>query len=47
MDKMINMLAEAYISVYGIEKWNGLNDKEKHDAIMFIAEDYNNRWIGL
>jgi hypothetical protein len=47
MNKMINMIAESYIKVYGIEKWNGLSDKEKHDAVMIIANDFNNRWIGL
>ena len=43
MKEMINMIASAYIKVYGIEKWNGLSDKEKHDVVMFIANDLNNR----
>jgi len=41
--EMVNMIVEAYISVYGAEKWIGLNEKEKHDAIMYIANDLNNR----
>jgi len=43
MKEMINMIAKAYIEVYGIEKWNSLSDKEKHDVVMFIANDLNNR----
>ena len=43
MKEMINMIANAYIKVYGIEKWNSLSDKEKHDVVMFIANDLNNR----
>lgn len=37
--KMINMVQKAYIKTYGIEKWNGLTDKEKHDAVMIIIKD--------
>ena len=35
------MIAEAYITVMGLEKWNSLNDQEKHDVIMTIARDLN------
>ena len=42
-DKMINMIAAAYIEVYGIEKWNSMTDKQKHDAVMIIAKDALNR----
>lgn len=41
MDKMIEMIKSAYISVYGVEKWNSLSDKEKHDAVMIIAKDFS------
>lgn len=43
MEKMINMIAEAYIKVMGVEKWNSLTDKEKHDVVMTIVKDLNNR----
>lgn len=36
-EKMIRIMTKAYISVYGIEKWNSLTNKEKHDAIMMMA----------
>ena len=38
-EKVVTMLSNAYISVYGIEKWNSLTAQEKHDAVMFIATD--------
>lgn len=41
-DRIIDMIAEAYISVEGIEKWSSLTDAQKHDAIMIIARDFNN-----
>lgn len=40
-NRTIEMIKEAYISVLGVEKWNGLNDQEKHDVIMTIAKDFN------
>lgn len=36
---MIDMVAEAYIMVYGREKWDGLSDQQKHDAVMYIVRD--------
>lgn len=41
-DKMIDMIRDAYISVMGIEKWESLTDREKHDVIMIIAKDFSN-----
>lgn len=38
--EMVNMIINAYISVYGEEKWNSLNSEEQHDAIMYIAKDF-------
>ncbi len=38
-DKMIDMIAEAYITVYGFEKWNSLTDTEKHDVVMILVKD--------
>ena len=38
-EKMVEMIKNAYIEVYGIEKWESLNNQEKHDAVMFIAKD--------
>ena len=40
-NRIIEMIKEAYINVLGVEKWNGLTDKEKHDVIMTIAKDFN------
>ena len=37
--EMIKMIEKAYIEAMGIEKWNSLTDKEKHDAVMIIAAD--------
>lgn len=39
-NKMIDMAAEAYKTVYGVEKWNNLTDKQKHDAVMTIWVDF-------
>lgn len=38
-NKMIDMIAEAYIKVYGEIKWNSLTDNQKHEAVMIIAKD--------
>lgn len=37
--KIINSIVEAYIKVMGQEKWDSLNDQQKHDAIMTIIKD--------
>ena len=42
-EKMINMIAEAYIKVMGQEKWNSLTEDQKHDVVMMIAKDALNR----
>lgn len=42
-DKMIDMIASAYITVMGKEKWNSLSDEQKHDVVMTIATDALNR----
>ena len=41
VNKMIDMAATAYIQVYGFEKWNGLTNQQKHDAIMILFNDLN------
>lgn len=41
VDKIIEMAKAAYIQVYGFEKWNGLTDQQKHDAIMILLNDLN------
>ena len=41
VDKMIDMAATAYIQVYRFEKWNGLTDQQKHDAVMMLLNDLN------
>lgn len=32
------MLREAYIKVYGREKWYGMTTDEQHDAIMLLTQ---------
>ena len=39
-EAMVEMIKNAYISVYGEQKWNSLTDTEKHDAVMYIAKDF-------
>ena len=39
-ESMVEMIKNAYISVYGEAKWNSLTDTEKHDAVMYIAKDF-------
>lgn len=36
---IVNMICEAYISVYGQQKWDNLTAEEQHDVIMTIAKD--------
>ena len=38
-NKIIEMIKEAYVKVMGIEKWDGLTDKEKHDVIMTMTKN--------
>lgn len=42
-EKMVDMAKEAYIQVYGMEKWDSLTNKQKHDVLMFIANDLYSR----
>ena len=37
--KLINSIVEAYIKVMGQEKWDSLNDQQKHNVIMTIVKD--------
>ena len=40
MEKMVNMIVEAYIKVMGVDKWNSLTAIQQHDVIMNIAKDF-------
>lgn len=40
---MADQIRDAYISVYGAERWAALTDQQKHDAVMIIARDMLNR----
>lgn len=42
-DMFLNAAKTAYISVYGVEKWDSLSDKEKHDVTMILAKDLLNK----
>lgn len=39
MNKTVQMIVDAYISVMGAEKWSSLTDQEKHDVVMTITKD--------
>ena len=39
MKEMVNMIANAYIEIMGIEKWNALTEEQKHDVVMIMAQD--------
>lgn len=39
MEKIINMMKEAYITAMGREAWDKLTDQQKHDAIMIMVKD--------
>ena len=39
MEKVIAMCIEAYIKVYGLEKWNSLTEEQQHDVIMTLARE--------
>ena len=41
--KMVDLAATAYIKVMGWDKWNSLTDKEKHDGVMMMLEDFSAR----
>lgn len=43
MEKVLDMIIESYIKVFGEEKWESLTEEEQHDAIMIIARDMNNQ----
>lgn len=38
-EMFIEIARKAYIEVMGEESWIRLTDKEKHDAVMFMAKD--------
>ena len=39
IDKLIEIAKGAYIKVMGVEKWNSLDDDQKHDVIMMMLKD--------
>lgn len=44
MEKIVEACIEAYIKVYGLEKWNSLTVEQQHDVIMTLAREMN-RWV--
>lgn len=38
-DMFLSAVKEAYIKIYGAEKWYRLTDEQKHDATMILAKD--------
>lgn len=41
-NKIVNMMIEAYTTVYGIDKWNSLTATEQHDVIMILVNESMN-----
>ena len=39
MEKMVQMIIEAFIKVEGQAKWDSLTAQQQHDVIMTIAKD--------
>ena len=39
MEKIVNMMIEAYVEVMGADKWNGLTADQQHDVIMTMVKD--------
>lgn len=37
IEGIINAAEEAYVSVMGREKWDGLSSQEKHDVVMALC----------
>lgn len=37
IERIIDIVKEVYISVYGLEKWYRLSDTEKHDVTMIMV----------
>lgn len=42
--KVVNMIIESYIKVYGREKWDSLTTDQQHDAIMIMAKTFMKIW---
>mgnify|MGYP006907953776 CR=1 FL=1 len=39
IERIVNMVKEVYIGVYGSKKWNSLSDTERHDITMTMVKD--------
>lgn len=39
MEKIVNMMIEAYVEVMGADKWNSLTADQQHDVIMIMVKD--------
>lgn len=44
IDEFVDIVSEAYIQVYGLDKWLSLTLQEQHDVIMTLAVDLNS-WL--
>mgnify|MGYP003434621276 CR=1 FL=1 len=42
LEAFIEIAKNAYIEIMGEEKWMALTTKEKHDAVMMLANGMNN-----
>ena len=41
VNRVAAMMIEAYVKVYGIEKWHSLTAEQQHDVIMTLVRDTN------
>ena len=39
--KIINIMQQAYINIYGIEAWESLTNKQKWDVVMHLVNVAN------
>ncbi len=41
MEKIVNMIIEAYTQVMGADRWRSLTAEEQHAVIMTLAKETN------
>ncbi len=43
LSQFVQIAKESYIKVYGLEKWTKLTEQEKHDLVIFLANDFRRK----
>lgn len=41
MEKIVNMIIEAYAQVMGTDRWHSLTSEQQHAVIMTLAKETN------